>query len=50
VAFYINGTLATTLTGGPTTATGMLVGLEALNGIDASNTRFQISPVMIKRA
>lgn len=52
VAFYINGTLATTLTGGPTANGGLSFGiaLEAVNNADSSISRLQISPVQVIRA
>lgn len=52
VAFYINGSLATTLTNGPT-ANGVNafgIAVEALNGSDSSSSRLQISPIQIIRA
>lgn len=52
VAFYINGSLATTLTNGPTANGGTTFGIavEALNGSDSSSSRLQISPIQIIRA
>ena len=51
VDFYINDSLATTLTGGPTSGTTQFgIAVEALNGSDSSNVGMQISPVQIIRA
>ena len=51
VDFYINDSLATTLTGGPTSVTSQFgIAVEALNGSDSSNVGMQISPVQIIRA
>lgn len=51
VAVYLNESLATTLSGGPTSIiSNWGIGLEALNGSDSSNSRLQISPINIIRA
>lgn len=50
VAFYIDGTLAATLTGGPTTtsSTAATFALEALNGATAASTRVHLSQPRIR--
>ena len=49
VAVYIDGVLATTMTGGPTTydSGAAYIVVEALNNADASTTRVHISPIKV---
>lgn len=49
VYYYLNGSLATTLTGGPTTSSSFFIAADATNGSDAANTRCQFSPFRVIR-
>ena len=47
VQFWIDNSLAVTLTGGPTAAATSVVAVESLNNADSSSTRVHLSPLKV---